>query len=121
LGIEGLAPYFFEFAPTFYIRDGGHVAGRINGSYDLLLTQRLIVQPEAELNFYSKDDPARGIGSGFSDLDAGVRLRYEVTRKFAPYIGFAYGGKYGGTANYARRSGESTSDPRLVFGLRVWY
>lgn len=121
VGIEGLAPYFFEFAPTLYIRDGGHVAGRINGSYDLLLTQRLIVQPQAELNFYSKDDPARGIGSGFSDIDAGVRLRYEITRKFAPYIGYAYSGKYGSTATYAHQSGESSSDSRFVFGLRVWY
>ena len=95
IGIEGLAPYSFEFAPTLYIRGGGHVAGRVTGSYDLLLTQRLIVQPEAELNFYSKDDPSRQIGSGLSDLDTGVRLRYGVSRKFAPYIGFAYRGEYG--------------------------
>ncbi len=121
IGIEGLAPYYFEFAPTLYIRDGGHVAGRLAGSYDLLLTQQWIVQPEAELNFYSKDDPARRIGSGFSDLDAGVRLRYEVSRKFAPYIGFAYNGKYGGTASYSRQAGETTSDPRFIFGLRLWY
>lgn len=121
IGIEGLAPYYFEFAPTLYIRNDGHVAGRITGSYDLLLTQRWIVQPEAELNLYSKDDPARGIGSGFSELDTGVRLRYEISRKFAPYIGFAYNGKYGDTADYARRAGESASNPRFVFGLRLWY
>ena len=121
LGIEGLAPYFFEFEPTFYIRDGGHVAGRVNGSYDVLITQRWIVQPQAELNFYSKDDPARGIGSGFSDLDAGIRLRYEIRRKFDPYIGFAYSGKYGRTASYARVFRETVSDPRFVFGIRIWY
>ena len=121
VGIEGLAPYYFEFAPTLYIRDGGNVAGRVTGSYDLLLTQRLIAQPEAELNFYSKDDPERGIASGLSDLDTGVRFRYEISRKFAPYVGFAYGGKYGNTANYARRAGEATSDPRFVFGLRLWH
>jgi copper resistance protein B len=121
VGIEGLAPYFFEFAPTLYIRDGGHVGGRINGSYDLLLTQRLIVQPETEVNFYSKDDPARGIGSGFSDMDAGLRLRYEITRKFAPYVGYSYSGKYGSTATYAHQSKEASSDSRFVFGLRVWY
>jgi copper resistance protein B len=121
LGIEGLAPYFFEFAPTLYIRDGGHIAGRLTGSYDLLLTQRWIVQPEAELNFYSKDDPARKIGSGLSDIDTGMRLRYEVSRKFAPYLGFAYNGKYGGTATYGRQSGETTSEPRFIFGVRVWY
>ncbi len=121
LGIEGLAPYYFQFAPTLYIRNGGHIAGRVTGSYDLLITDRWIVQPEAELNFYSKDDPARKTGSGFSELDAGVRLRYELRRKFAPYIGFAYNGKYGNTASYAHRAGEATSDPRFVFGLRLWY
>lgn len=121
IGIEGLAPYLFEFAPTLYIRNDGHVAGRITGFYDLLFTQRLIAEPEAELNLYSKDDPARGIGSGLSDLDTGVRLRYEFSRKFAPYVGFAYSGRYGNTASYARRAGEATSDPRFIFGLRVWY
>ena len=120
-GIEGLAPGYFEIAPTLYIRDSGHIAGRITGSYDLLLTQRWIVQPEAELNFYSKDDPGRQIGSGFSDLDAGLRLRYEVTRKFAPYIGFAYNGTYGNTASYSRAAGETTRNTQFVFGTRLWY
>lgn len=87
----------------------------------MLLTQRWIVRPELELNFYSKDDPARGIGSDLSELDTGLRLRYEISRKFAPYIGFAYKGKYGNTVSYARRAGESTSNPSLVFGLRLWY
>jgi copper resistance protein B len=121
VGIEGLAPYRFNFEPTLYIRGGGHVAGRITGSYDLLLTQRWITQPEAELNFYSKDDPSRQIGSGLSDLDAGVRLRYEIKRKIAPYIGFTYSGKYGNTARYSRQVGETTSDYRFVFGLRLWF
>lgn len=121
IGIEGLAPYYFQFAPTLYVRDGGNVAGRLTGSYDLLITQRLILQPEAELNFYNKDDPGRRIGSGFSDLDAGLRLRYEISRKFAPYAGFAYNGKYGGTASYSRVAGESKSAPRFIFGLRLWY
>jgi copper resistance protein B len=120
-GIEGLAPGYFEFAPTLYIRNSGDIAGRVVASYDLLLTQRWIAQPEAELNFYSKDDPARQIGSGFSDLDAGLRLRYEVSRKFAPYLGFAYNGKYGNTASYSRRAGEATYGSQFVFGLRFWY
>jgi copper resistance protein B len=120
-GAEGMAPYFFHFAPTVYVRDGGNVAARVAGSYDLLITQRLILQPEVELNFYNKDDPARGIGSGLSDLDAGVRLRYEISRKFAPYVGFAYCGKFGNSAQYARKFGEATSAPSLVFGIRVWY
>ncbi|MBS1821293.1 MAG: copper resistance protein B [Acidobacteria bacterium] len=121
IGIEGLAPYYFEFAPTLYIRNDGHVAGRITGFYDLLFTQRLIAEPEAELNFYSKDDAARGIGSGLSELDTGVRLRYEFSRKFAPYAGFAYTGRYGNTASYARRAEEDASNSSFIFGLRLWY
>lgn len=121
VGIEGLAPHFFEFEPTFYFRDGGHLAARVSGSYDLLLTQRLVAQPELEMNFYSKQDPARGIGTGLSDIDTGVRLRYELSRKLAPYVGFAYDGKFGSAATFARQSGESVADPRFVFGIRVWY
>ena len=121
MGIEGLAPYYFNFAPTLYIGDGGRIAGRVSGFYDLLFTQRLIAEPQAEFNFYSKDDPPRGIGSGLADLDAGLRLRYEIGRKFAPYIGFAYNGKYGNAAGYARPAGANAGDPRFVFGLRLWY
>lgn len=102
-----------------YISDGGNVAGPLTGSYELLFAQRWVVQPEAELNFYSKDDPARRIGSDLSNLDTCVRLRYEISRKFAPDVGFAYNGKYDNTANYARQAGESISDPRFVFGLRL--
>jgi hypothetical protein len=77
--------------PTFYFRDGGHLAARVSGSYDLLLTQRLVAQPELEMNFYSKQDPEHGIRRGLSDIDTGIRLRYEFSPKFAPYVGFAYG------------------------------
>jgi len=121
LGVEGLAPYFFNIEPTFYIRDSGHVAGRINGSWDLFVTQRWVVQPQAELNFYSKDDPARQTGTGLSDIDAGIRLRYEVTRKINPYLGWAYDGKYGNSALYTRQSGKVTGSSSFVFGCRVWY
>ena len=121
LGVEGLAPYFFEFEPTLYIRNGGRVAGRINGAWDLLVTQRWVLQPQAELNFYSQDDPARQTGSGFSDIDTGVRLRYVVTRKVNPYLGWAYHGEYGNSARYARQSGQATINSSFVFGLRVWY
>lgn len=121
IGIEGMAPFYFDFEPTLYIRGGGHVAGRIQGSYDLLLTQRLILQPQAELNFYSKDDRARRIGSGLSEVDTGLRLRYEFSRKLAPYIGMAYTGEYGDTARYARMDHENTGETQFVFGLRTWY
>lgn len=121
VGIEGLAPYFFEFAPTLYFRDGGNVAGRIEGNYDLRITQRLVAQPEVEMNFYNKDDPRRGVGSGLSEVDTGLRLRYEFNRKLAPYIGFAYNGSFADTAAYQRRSGERTQSSRFVCGIRVWY
>jgi copper resistance protein B len=121
IGIEGLAPEFFEIEPTFYFRDGGHVAGRLTTTYDLLITQRLIAQPELEMNFYSKRDPQRQIGAGLSDLDTGVRVRYEISRKIAPYIGFAYTRKFGDTATLSRQAGETVSAPRLIFGFRVWY
>ena len=119
-GVEGLAPYFFEVAPTLYVRNGGNVAGRITASTDLLLTQKWILQPQAELNLYSKDDAARQIGSGFSDLDTGIRLRYEINHKFAPYVGFAYNRKFGNTASYVRQDGQTTSNGQFVFGIRVW-
>jgi len=121
LGIQGLAPYFFNFAPTFYVRDGGRVAGRIEGSYDLYLTQRLILQPQVELNFYSQADRRRGIGSGVSDLDGGVRLGYQFSRKFAPYIGYTYTGAFGQTATFSRQAGQPTSAPRFTFGVWVWH
>jgi copper resistance protein B len=120
-GVEGLAPYFFEIAPTLYVRTSGNVAGRVTASTDLLLTQKWALQPQAELNLYNKDDAARQIGSGFSDVDAGIRLRYEISRKFAPYVGFAYNSKFGNTARYARQAGQTTSDGQFVFGLRVWH
>jgi copper resistance protein B len=121
VGIEGLAPNFFEVEPTFYFRDGGHVAGKITGSYDLKITQRLIAQPELEMNFYSKPDQDKGLGTGLTDLDTGLRLRYEFRRKLAPYVGFAYSDQYGSTAASSRRSGEAVSNPRFIFGMRVWY
>jgi copper resistance protein B len=94
---------------------------KVEASYDLLLTQRLILQPQIEVNFYSKSDRARGIGPGLPDMDAGLRLRYEITRKVAPYIGVVYQGKFGETATFAHRQGESANDVRFVFGLRSWF
>lgn len=121
IGIEGLAPNFFEVEPTFYFSSRGRVAGRVNGSYDLLITNRLILQPQLELNFYSKSDPSRGIGSGLSEIDTGLRLRYEISRKLAPYIGVTYAGKFGETADLTRAEGGIVNDVRFVFGIRVWY
>ena len=81
----------------------------------------MILQPQLELNVYSKADPARLVGAGFSDIDTGLRLRYEFNRKFAPYLGVVYEGRFGQTANFARQAGESTGDFRFVLGARVWF
>jgi copper resistance protein B len=121
IGIEGLAPYFFEFAPTIYFSHRGFFAGRVEGSYDILITNRLIAQPQFELNFYSKSNRSRGVGSGLSDLDTGLRIRHEISRKFAPYIGFAYTQTFGHTARFTREDGGIVHDPRFIFGARVWY
>src|SRR5689334_18625300 len=120
-GIQGLAPYFFDLEVTGFVSGEGHLAAKLEASYDVLLTQRLILQPQIELNVYSKADPARLVGAGFSDIDTGLRLRYEFSRKFAPYIGVVYQGKFGQTANFARQAGESTGDVRFAFGVRVWF
>ena len=120
-GIQGLAPYFFDLEITGFASGQGHLAAKLEASYDLLLTQRLILQPQIEMNLYSKSNPARLVGAGFSDIDTGLRLRYEIDRKFAPYIGVVYQGKFGQTANFARQAGESTGDVRFAFGVRVWF
>jgi len=121
IGIEGLAPLFFRVAATGYVSGDGHLAAKLEGSYDLLLTQQLILQPQVEMNFYTRDDPARDVGSGLADIDAGLRLRYEITRKFAPYLGVTYAGKFGGTADFARTSGHATDEVRFTLGLRTWF
>lgn len=119
-GVEGLAPLFFQVTATGYVGGDGRLAARLEGSYDLLLTQRLILQPKVEMNFYSQDDPMREIGAGLSDLEAGLRLRYEITRKVAPYIGVSYDGKFGRTADFARDAGDPTDAVRFVVGVRLW-
>jgi len=121
LGLQGLAPYFFDLELAGFVSGEGHLAAKLEASYELLLTQRLILQPQVEFNVYSKADPARLVGSGFSDIDTGLRLRYELSRKFAPYIGVVYEGKFGQTANFARQAGERAGDVRFAFGVRLWF
>lgn len=121
IGIQGLAPQFFKVAAIGYVSGDGHLGARLEASYDLLITQRLILQPQIELNFYTKDDPARLIGAGLSELDAGLRLRYEITRQFAPYIGITYLGQFGATANYVSEAGGQTQQLRFTVGARAWF
>jgi copper resistance protein B len=120
-GVQGLAPLFFDYEATGYLSDSGHAALRLAASYDLLIAQRLILQPEAEINFYSKADHGRKVGTGLSDIDAGLRLRYEISRKFAPYIGVAYVGRFGQTASFARQDGEGATAVQFLVGIRSWF
>jgi len=120
-GLQGLAPYWFEVEAAGYLGQDGRSALRLSGSYELLFTQRLILQPHFEANLYGKRDPERELGSGLSDLAVGLRLRYEIRREFAPYLGVEWGGKFGDTADFARAAGASTRETRVIAGLRMWF
>ena len=120
-GIQGLALYNYEAKATAYLGEGGQTAARLEGDYDILLTNKLILQPTAEFNFYGKNDPQRGVGSGLSESEVGLRLRYEIRPQFAPYVGVTWNRAYGKTADYAREEGEDNSEARLVVGVRVWF
>lgn len=121
IGAEGLAPYWFEVDATAYVGEGGRTALRLSGEYELLLTQKWVLQPRLELAAYGKSDPANGIGKGLSSANAGIRLRYEFTRQFAPYLGVEWTGRFGETADLARAEGQRTSETRAVAGLRFWF
>jgi copper resistance protein B len=121
LGVQGLAPYFFELEATAYFGEAGRTAARLSAEYEILFTQRLILQPEAELNFYGKDDPENAIASGFSDFELGLRLRYEIRREIAPYVGIAWVRHLGDTADLIRASGEDASDLQALAGIRFWF
>jgi len=120
-GAQGMALYNFEAEATLFVGEAGRTAARLEGDYDILLTNRLILQPTAELNLYGRNDPPRGVGSGLSDSELGLRLRYEVRREFAPYVGVSWNRSYGQTAQYARDEGEDISQWRWVVGVRLWF
>ena len=120
-GVQGLAPYWFELEATGYIGANGRTAARLRADYELLFTQRVILQPEAEVNLYGKDDPQHRIGSGVSDVQFGLRLRYEFHRQFAPYIGVNWVRRVGATAGYARQDHQPVLDRQIVAGIRIWF
>jgi copper resistance protein B len=120
-GVQGLAPYWFEVDAAAYIGNEGRTALRLGAEYELLFTQKLILQPRIEVNLYGKSDEARGTGSGLSDAAAGLRLRYEFTRQFAPYVGVERSNKFGETADLARSEGEDAGVTQWVAGVRFWF
>jgi copper resistance protein B len=121
LGIEGLAPYAFETEATAFLRDDGDFSARLRQSIDFRLTQRLVLQPHIETNFYAQDDAQRNIGAGFADVDAGLQLRYEITREFAPYLDFNVTRALGETASLERHAGEDPEQAMVRAGLRLWF
>ncbi|EQB15452.1 copper resistance protein B [Sphingobium lactosutens] len=121
IGIEGLAPYFFEVEAQAFLSDKGDAHVRLEGSYDQRITQRLILQPAAEFNIAAQDVPELGVGSGLSTVELGLRLRYEIVREFAPYVGVNWERRLGDTARYARVAGQGASTTSLVMGLRFWF
>jgi len=116
-GFKGLAPYWFEVDATAYVGPSGRTALGLKVEYDILLTQKLYLQPSVEVNFYGKNDERRGLGSGLADGTAGLRLKYEVTRQFVPYVGVEWSSKFGQTADYARAAGDAKQETRFVAGL----
>ena len=121
VGFEGLAPYWVEVSGALFLSNRGEVLGRLEGYYDQRITQRLILQPRAELNFAAQDIRETGMAAGLSDAELALRLRYEFTRRFAPYLGVSYDRKFGTAGGFARQAGERAEDTRLVLGLRAWF
>ena len=120
-GIEGLAPYRFDLELTAYVGEASRTALRLDAACELLITQRLVLEPRFEAHFYGKADPARGLGSGLAELSLGLRLRYEVRREFAPYVGIEWRDEHGGTELMTRAAGHDPSDTRAVLGLKFWF
>lgn len=121
LGAQGLAPYWFDVEATAFVSDDGDVSARVEAEYELLFTQRLILQPRLETNFAASEVEEVGVGQGINDLQLGLRLHYEIKREFAPYIGITWTRKVGETADLAKREGKEREDTAVIAGVRLWY
>jgi len=121
IGLEGLAPYWFETDAAVFLSDKGDVTARLEGWYDQRITQRLILQPRAEVNLAAQNVPDQAVGAGISNIEAGLRLRYEIAREFAPYVGVSWERKLGRTKRYAQALGEGSGGAAFVIGVRTWF
>lgn len=121
VGIQGLAPYMFEIDAALFLSTRGDLIARIEAEIDQRITQRLILQPRIELNLAAQDIPQLGIGAGLDQIEVGARLRYEIRREFAPYIGVEQSWRTGKSADFARLRGEDPSATSLVAGIRFWF
>jgi copper resistance protein B len=121
VGLQGLAPYFFEVEAEFFLAEGGQTSFRVRGEYELLLTQRLILSPELEIAGYGREEPLRRLGSGLSEVGFDLRLRYEIKREIAPYVGLGWHKLLGGTKQFAQAAGQDADDLVFSIGIRAWY
>ena len=121
VGVQGLAPYLFEVDAAAFVSNKGDVTARIEGELDQRITQRLILQPRAEIGLSAQDIPELGIGAGVDRIETGLRLRYEFVREFAPYVGIDQEWRLGQSADYARAAGEDPSVTSFVVGVRLWF
>lgn len=121
IGIDGLAPYWFDVSAQAFLSTKGEVQARLEASYDQRITQRLILQPAVEVSLSAQDIPELAVGAGVSQVEAGLRLRYEIRREFAPYIGIHRERRLGDAARFARVEGERASGTSVVAGLRFWF
>lgn len=120
-GFEGLSPYMFEVEGALFLSTKGDLLGRLEGYYDQRITQRLILQPRIEFNLSAQDVPENRLGAGLTDAELGLRLRYEIRRQFAPYVGVSYVAQTGRTADFTRAEGKDPSSTSFVAGVRVWF
>jgi copper resistance protein B len=120
-GVEGIAPYWFKVNAATFLSNKGELRARVEASYDQRITQSLILQPRIEANVSFQDIPAIGVGSGLTDFEAGLRLRYEIKQEIAPYIGVEWRKQTGATARFARIAGEDPDTVSLVAGIRIWF
>jgi copper resistance protein B len=121
LGLEGLAPGWFDVEPAIFVSHRGDLSASLTASYDLYVTQRLVAQPRVESAVALQEVPAFGVGSGINNVDLGLRLRYEISRQFAPYLGVTWERQLMETADLARSAGADVSELSAVVGLRLWY
>jgi len=121
LGVQGLAPYWFEMEPAIFISSKGDLSARLVASYDLLITQKWVLQPRFEMNVSANDLPEYGIGKGVNDVQMDLRLRYEFKREIAPYFGVTWIKKVGSTADYANQINEAESETAVIAGVKIWF
>lgn len=121
IGLQGLSLYWFEVELSLFASEDGDVSARFTGEYDLLLTQKLVLQPRVETELAAQKVKSFGVGEGFNDIELGVRLRYEVRREFAPYVGISWKRLIGETADIAREEGEDVDNLAVMFGVRIWF